>query len=98
VKGPAALRVTRSPRCPTGDVDVCKQTSFFYSRGELCQGQEIRTRRRRWPVQRRRRCGEGAENPTTKGARSEAAILHALVASGRTVLMPWGGSQRYDFV
>ena len=38
------------------------------------------------------------DNPSAKGARSEAAILHALVASGRTVLMPWGGSQRYDFV
>ena len=38
------------------------------------------------------------DNPSAKGARSEAALLHALVASGRTVLMPWGGSQRYDFV
>ena len=36
--------------------------------------------------------------PSQKGERSEAAILHALVASGRVVLMPWGASQRYDFV
>src|SRR5262245_13906507 len=36
--------------------------------------------------------------PSCKGERSEAAILHALVASGRVVLMPWGSSQRYDFV
>src|SRR6266851_6134159 len=28
----AAFQVTRSPRCPTGVVDVCKQTSFFYPR------------------------------------------------------------------
>jgi hypothetical protein len=35
--------------------------------------------------------------PSQKGERSEAAILHALVASGRVVLMPWGASQRYDF-
>ena len=37
-------------------------------------------------------------SPSQKGERSEAAILHALVASGRVVLMPWGASQRYDFV
>jgi hypothetical protein len=37
-------------------------------------------------------------SPSQKGGRSEAAILHALVASGRVVLMPWGASQRYDFV
>src|SRR5215471_10838390 len=37
-------------------------------------------------------------SPSAKGERSEAAILHALVASGRVVLMPWGASQRYDFV
>ena len=36
--------------------------------------------------------------PSQKGERSEAAILHALVAAGRVVLMPWGASQRYDFV
>jgi PD-(D/E)XK nuclease superfamily protein len=36
--------------------------------------------------------------PSQKGERSEAAILHALVASGHVVLMPWGASQRYDFV
>src|ERR1700730_17218001 len=29
--------VTRSPRCPTGVVDVCKQTSFFYSRESAVQ-------------------------------------------------------------
>jgi hypothetical protein len=29
--------------------------------------------------------------PSQKGEPSEAAILHALVASGRVVLMPWGG-------
>jgi hypothetical protein len=37
-------------------------------------------------------------SPSQKGARSKAAILHALVASGRVVLLPWGASQRYDFV
>ena len=37
-------------------------------------------------------------NPSAKGARSEAAILSALVALGKAVLMPWGASQRYDFV
>ena len=37
-------------------------------------------------------------SPSQKGESSEAAILHALVASGRVVLMPWGASQRYDFV
>jgi hypothetical protein len=36
--------------------------------------------------------------PSQKSERSEAAILHALIASGRVVLMPWGASQRYDFV
>ena len=36
-------------------------------------------------------------SPSRKGERSEAAILHALVASGRVVLLPWGASQRYDF-
>ena len=36
--------------------------------------------------------------PSQKGERSEAAILKALVSSGRVVLMPWGASQRYDFV
>ena len=38
------------------------------------------------------------DNPSWKGARSEAQVLAILVATGRTVLMPWGGSQRYDFV
>src|SRR5437867_830312 len=37
-------------------------------------------------------------SPSQKGERSEAAVLHALVASGRVVLRPWGASQRYDFV
>jgi hypothetical protein len=37
-------------------------------------------------------------NPSAKGAKSEAAILAALVALGKTVLMPWGAGQRYDFV
>ena len=37
-------------------------------------------------------------SPSRKGEHSEAAILHALVASGRVVLLPWGASQRYDFV
>jgi len=37
-------------------------------------------------------------NPSWKGARSEAAVLAALVDLGKTVLMPWGGGQRYDFV
>src|SRR5579885_1990791 len=36
-------------------------------------------------------------SPSRKGEHSEAAILHALVASGRVVLIPWGASQRYDF-
>jgi PD-(D/E)XK endonuclease len=38
------------------------------------------------------------DSPSAKGARSEAAILHALVAAGRTVLLPWGGHHRYDFL
>ncbi len=38
------------------------------------------------------------DSPSAKGARSEAAILHALVAAGKTVLMPWGAHHRYDFV
>ncbi len=38
------------------------------------------------------------ESPSAKGARSEAEILAALVAAGKTVLMPWGGHHRYDFV
>ena len=38
------------------------------------------------------------ESPSTKGARSEAEILAALVAAGKTVLVPWGGHHRYDFV
>ena len=38
------------------------------------------------------------ESPSAKGARSEAEILAALVASGKTVLLPWGGHHRYDFV
>ena len=33
-----------------------------------------------------------------RGARSEAALLHAPVAAGKTVLLPWGGHHRYDFV
>ena len=36
--------------------------------------------------------------PSQKGERSEAAILKALIASRRVVLMPWGASRRYDFV
>src|ERR1051326_3866990 len=36
-------------------------------------------------------------SPSRKGEHSEAATLHALVASGRVVLMPWGASQPYDF-
>ena len=38
------------------------------------------------------------DSPSAKGARSEAEILAALVAAGRTVLLPWGGHHRYDFV
>ena len=38
------------------------------------------------------------ESPSAKGARSEAEILAALVAAGKTVLLPWGGHHRYDFV
>src|SRR5262245_11364890 len=37
-------------------------------------------------------------SPSAKGARSEAEILAALVAAGKTVLLPWGGHHRYDFV
>jgi len=37
-------------------------------------------------------------SPSAKGARSEATILAALVAAGKTVLVPWGGHHRYDFV
>jgi hypothetical protein len=49
--------VTRSPRCPTGVVDVCLQTSFFLLAGTL-SWQEIPNLRRRWPVQLRAGCGE----------------------------------------
>src|SRR5205085_1653103 len=38
------------------------------------------------------------ESPSAKGAHSEAAILHALVASGKSVRLPWAGHHRYDFV
>jgi hypothetical protein len=38
------------------------------------------------------------DSPSAKGARSEAALLAALVAAGKTVLLPWGGHHRYDFV
>jgi hypothetical protein len=38
------------------------------------------------------------ESPSARGARSEAAILHALVAAGKSVLLPWGAHHRYDFV
>jgi hypothetical protein len=38
------------------------------------------------------------QSPSAKGARSEAAILHALVEAGKTVLLPWGSHHRYDFV
>ena len=38
------------------------------------------------------------ESPSAKGARSEAEILAALVAAGKTVLLPWGAHHRYDFV
>src|SRR5579871_5039062 len=38
------------------------------------------------------------ESPSAKGARSEAKLLAALVAAGKTVLLPWGGHHRYDFV
>jgi len=34
-------------------------------------------------------------NPTTKGKRTEAAILHALVQLGMSVLIPWN-EERYD--
>ena len=37
------------------------------------------------------------DSPSAKGARSEADLA-ALVAAGRTVLPPWGGHHRYDFV
>jgi PD-(D/E)XK nuclease superfamily protein len=37
-------------------------------------------------------------SPSAKGSRSEAEILAALVAAGKTVLLPWGGHHRYDFV
>src|SRR5438477_228770 len=39
-----------------------------------------------------------AESPSARGARSEAAILNALVAAGKVVLLPWGAHHRYDFV
>lgn len=38
------------------------------------------------------------DSPSAKGARSEAEILAALVAAGKTVLVPWGGHHGYDFV
>ncbi len=38
------------------------------------------------------------ESPSAKGSRSEAALLAALVAAGKTVLLPWGAHHRYDFV
>src|SRR5579871_2266852 len=38
------------------------------------------------------------QSPSAKGARSEAELLAALVAAGKTVLLPWGGHHRYDFV
>jgi PD-(D/E)XK endonuclease len=37
-------------------------------------------------------------SPSWKGARSEAALLAALVACGKTVLIPWGQAERYDLV
>jgi PD-(D/E)XK nuclease superfamily protein len=40
----------------------------------------------------------GVESPSAKGARSQAEILAALAAAGQTVLLPWGGHHRYDFV
>jgi hypothetical protein len=75
-------------------VDVCKQTSFFNSRELDVQGN---------PIGPTDECGRTTDlntmvSPSQKGERSEAAILYALVASGRVVLMPWGASQRYDFV
>src|SRR6266851_7229049 len=91
----SAFQVTRSPRCLTGVVDVCKQTSFFnwsnvVERNSTSAAAQCATNTRE--------ITGVMVNPSAKGAQSEAAILYALVASGRTVLMPWGGSQRYDFV
>ena len=37
-------------------------------------------------------------SPSAKGSHSEAALLAAFVAAGKTVLLPWGGHHRYDFV
>ena len=36
--------------------------------------------------------------PSEIGERAEAAVLHALVFAGKTVLLPFGGSCRYDLV
>src|SRR5262245_54985233 len=38
------------------------------------------------------------ETPSVKGARSQAAILAALVNAGKSVLLPSGAHHRYDFV
>ena len=38
------------------------------------------------------------ESPSVKGAKAEAALLYALIAAGKTVLLPWGSHHRYDFV
>ncbi|MFN2593451.1 MAG: group I intron-associated PD-(D/E)XK endonuclease [Actinomycetota bacterium] len=35
-------------------------------------------------------------NPSEVGARSEAAVLAALTATGKEVLLPFSGHQRYD--
>lgn len=37
-------------------------------------------------------------NPSVIGARAEAAVLAALVDSGRTVLLPFSAHERYDLV
>jgi hypothetical protein len=41
---------------------------------------------------------EVMQTPSAKGARAEAKLLAALVAAGKTVLLPWGAHHRYDFV
>lgn len=37
-------------------------------------------------------------NPSATGTKAEAAVLAALVASGRTVLLPFSAHERYDLV
>lgn len=37
-------------------------------------------------------------NPSQKGDISEAKVMAELVAQGKTVLIPWGDNDRFDFV